>query len=378
MLALVLCLAALSPAAAQLFPSCSNYQSTTDFTQEYVDQMRAEEGGYIVRLSNGDQLPCQRLQFVDGNDFNYTFFDITSEAQNYTDRYSISFQSPTAPAKLHLTLPAGMLGSGSLSSGLTLVPLLAKPDVLVLVSCRAFGVSINEQVLVLSPFKKQNATSTLDVMSMLRTSSIPKVDDMKNVSTNCEAQPPANSTSLALEIYRVFMDRFQIPFAAMQDAMTPDTLAVRNTPQEIADQVLRIFSSVGISPAQIIAARNEFGQQGIQAALANAEKPETAPKNVVPAASEQRNSATPSQQVPEVSARSQSGIVYTSQPSLQLVQSLPSTNYFRALGFPSAQPTMFVAPQGFTAAKARSADAYSNQVFLQPASEDSSQTYFKF
>jgi len=322
MLALVLALTALAPTAAQLFPTCPNYQSTSEFTQAYVDQMRREEGGYIVRLSNGDDVPCQRIIFHDGNDFNYTFIDVTGAEQSYSDRYSISLRSLLQPSKLELNLPVRTLGSDPLSGVLTLVPLLATPDVLVMASCRAFGVSINEQVLVFSPYTKQSTTSNLEIMTVLREKGIPKVDALENISTNCTAVAPEDATPLALAIFNNFMDRLQLPFSgarnnateqaavaststvvsnstaeqsaealsslveqsvAAQNSSTQEAAAERNTPQEVADQVLRLFSSVGISPAQIMAARNQVVE-------IDAVENKTATEQVVAAESEQNHS----------------------------------------------------------------------------------------
>jgi len=386
MLALVLALTALAPAAAQLFPTCPNYQSTTNFTKTYVNQMRAEVGGYIIRLSSGDQMPCQRLQFVDGNDFNYSFIDLAGEFRHSTDRYAISLRSTVAPAKLELTLPERMLGA---TDALELVPLVALPDVLVLASCSTFGVSINQQVLVLSPFTKQNTTSNYDIMTILNKNGVPNTAQLQNVSTNCVPVPPANTTSLALEIYRVFMNRFRMPLSAVQNAMLRDDLANRNTPQEVADQVFRIFDSMGISP-QIIAARSEIGQQSNQLLQNNLVNTENVLNEVVPATAEQRSAAAASPPAQAGAATPQSaqgvvyatqpapagavgqpGLVYATQPATQLVQSLPATNYFRALA-----PGFFMAPQGFTSAQERS-DSVSSQVFIQPASRHD-QIYYKF
>lgn len=238
--------------AAQLGQRCSNYQTTTNFTQNFFDKMRARTGGYIVRFSNGATDGCQRLQFVDGNDFNVSFIDVANHDRNYTDRYSIATSSPVHPAKLHLSMYPRLLGA-DIQGNLVLHPLVARDDVVAFVSCieRGLGLFITEQVLVYTPYAEKKTLSDDKIKQILKENQVPRMDELKNISQNCTPQPSRSSSPLPLNLYNL-ISNFQNPFGGVSGvALTygsPD-----QNPAVVAQELMGIFREAGISPAQFYA-----------------------------------------------------------------------------------------------------------------------------
>jgi len=252
MMRFILLLVALSCTSAQLLPRCPNYQTTVNFTQKFADQMQKRAGGYIVRLSNGATDACQRLQFVDGNDFNVTFIDVANFKRNYTNRHSVKTAESTSPAHLHLTMHPRLFGSDNRGS-LKLYPLVARDDMVAFVSCieRGLALFITEQVLVFTPYEgKENLTDT-EIKSILDHNKVPRVDELKNISTNCVPKPSTAPHPLSLDLYNL-VSNLMNPFGGVSNyAVTYG--APNQNPADAAGQVMSVFKESGVSPAQFYA-----------------------------------------------------------------------------------------------------------------------------
>jgi len=255
--------ALLAVASGQIFSRCRNFQSTTDFTQAFVDKMTASNtGGYIVRFSNGANDACQRLQFVDGNDHNITFIDAANFVQNYTNRYTYKIADPTHPARLELTMHPRLLGA-DMRGRLNLIPLVARADLLAFVSCNeplsTLSLYATEQVLVFTPFKTKNALSDTEIKAILEQANVPRINELKNISTNCVPGAATASNPVSLDIYNLISNIVN-PFGGVSN-MALTYGSPNQHPIEAREQVMRLFQEAGISPAQFYA---QTGSQIIQ------------------------------------------------------------------------------------------------------------------
>jgi len=208
----IVLMALVAASYAQLMQRCSNYQTTADFDETYIETMKNLQGGYIVRMSNGAKDPCQRLQFVDGNDFKFTYVDVPSQTvQNYTDRYSAKVANLVAPAKFEFVLPPRVLGADS-RSNLVLHPLIAREDMVAFVSCFVQGMGLyrTEQVLVFTPYQDENATSIEEMKEILTLQGVPRINELANISTECKTN--ANAT-----VPFNLIDFITSPFGAASD-----------------------------------------------------------------------------------------------------------------------------------------------------------------
>merc|ERR1739838_491317 len=163
-------------------------------------------------MSNGAKDPCQRLQFVDGNDFKFTYVDVPSQTvQNYTDRYSAKVANLVAPAKFEFVLPPRVLGADS-RSNLVLHPLIAREDMVAFVSCFVQGMGLyrTEQVLVFTPYQDENATSIDEMKEILTLQGVPRINELANISTECKTN--ANAT-----VPFNLIDFITSPFGAASD-----------------------------------------------------------------------------------------------------------------------------------------------------------------
>jgi len=244
-----------STASAQLFSDrCPRYQSTVNFDQAFIDKMTAlNSGGYIVRFSNGATDACQRLQFVDGNDHNITFIDAANYQQNYTNRYSYALATPSGPAYLRLKMHPRLLGADS-NGNLVLYPLVARNDLLAFVSCiepSLTSLYMTEQVLVFTPYKAKNTLPDAEIKKILTQHKVPRLNELKNISTNCVPPPPTADSPLSVDIYNLISNIVN-PFGGVSNvALTygsPD-----QAPAEAAEQLMRMFEEAGVSPAQFYA-----------------------------------------------------------------------------------------------------------------------------
>jgi len=208
--ALLLTLAA--AAQAQFMERCSNYQTTGNFDHSYIETMRNQPGGWIVRLSTVVTDQCQRLQFIDGNDYNFTSIDMATQIQhNYTDRYTVSVATVTMPAKLTLTIQprahAVRVVGGDSSGSLTLYPLVARDDMIAFASCHVgIPFMMRERVLVMTPFHQGNLTSVAKMTRVLNAQGVPRVEEL--FETNNECMPNANATQ-PFDIFAIIASPFQ-------------------------------------------------------------------------------------------------------------------------------------------------------------------------
>jgi len=214
----LLTLALLATASAQFLTRCSNYQTAREFTDDYIEKMRATPGGFIVRLTNGAQDQCQRLQFVDGNDFNLTFIDSSQSVQHYTDRYKVATSTLNAPAKLHLTLVPRLIGA-DLGGNLVLHPLIVRDDMVAFVSCfqQGLGIYMTEQVLVFTPYEDKNQTTVEDMKVILKTAGVPRVTELVDVSIECT--PDQNATQSSPFNINTILGNLGLPFSRVSDAI---------------------------------------------------------------------------------------------------------------------------------------------------------------
>jgi len=246
--------ALLGTTSAQLFNRCPRYQSTVNFNQAFIDKMTAlNSGGYIVRFSNGATDACQRLQFVDGNDHNVTFIDAANYQQNYTNRYSYTLATPSGPAYLHLKMHPRLLGADS-NGNLVLYPLVARNDLLAFVSCIEPSITslyMTEQVLVFTPYKTKNTLSDAQIKKILTQHKVPRINELKNISTNCIPPPPTADNPLSVDIYNLISNIVN-PFGGVSNvALTYGS--PNQAPAEAAEQLMRMFEEAGVSPAQFYA-----------------------------------------------------------------------------------------------------------------------------
>jgi len=246
--------ALLGSASAQLFNRCPRYQSTVTFDQAFVDKMTAlNSGGYIVRFSNGATDACQRLQFVDGNDHNITFIDAANYQQNYTNRYSYALATPSGPAYLRLKMHPRLLGAQS-NGDLVLYPLVARDDLVVFVSCiepSLASLYMTEQVLVFTPYTTKDALLDAEIKEILTQHKVPRINELKNISTNCVPPPPTADNPLSVDIYNLISNIVN-PFGGVSNvALTYGS--PNQAPAEASEQLMRMFEEAGISPAQFYA-----------------------------------------------------------------------------------------------------------------------------
>jgi len=238
--------------AAHFPERCSNYQTTRNFTDNFIQQMRKQPDGYIVRFSNGAADGCQRLRFVDGNDFNLTFIDIANFERNFSSRYSASEATTTEPARLELSLMPRLLGA-DINGQLRLHPLVARPDIMVFASCieRGLGIFMTEQVLVFTPYTTKRNMSDEEILRILRENRIPRVNELVKMSTKCTAGPTAAQNPVPLNIYNLISNMLN-PFSGVSNvALTYG--APGQSDDNTAQQLKSLFNKFNVSPAQFYA-----------------------------------------------------------------------------------------------------------------------------
>jgi len=208
----LLLLMAAAAAQAQFMERCSNYQTTGDFDQTFIETMRNQPGGYLVRLSTVVTDQCQRLQFVDGNDFNFTSIDVATQIQhNYTDRYEVSTATVTMPAKLVLKLrprahAVRVLGGDS-NGEFVLYPLVARENLIAFAACHvSIPFMMRERVLVLTPYNDANATTLEEITEVLDAQMVPRVNELYETSMECTPNPNATQP---FSIYTIITNPFQ-------------------------------------------------------------------------------------------------------------------------------------------------------------------------
>jgi len=274
-------------AHAQFMERCSNYQTTGDFDETFIETMRNQPGGYMVRLSNAVSDQCQRLQFVDGNDFNFTSINVATQVQeNYTDRYEVSTATVTMPAKLTLKLQpranAVRVLGGDASGELVLYPLVARDDMIAFAACHVgIPFMMRERVLVLTPFAHANSTSIEEMHEVLNAQGVPRIQDLFETSINCTPNPNATQP---FNIYTIITNPFQ-RIAQVIPLNTADNTVINNA-AGVAEQTMAFLR--GQYPAYLngqretpaIVASNGFdafrmaaqNQQAAEAEVASAEE----------------------------------------------------------------------------------------------------------
>jgi len=243
-----------SATAQTLFESCPWYQSTVAYDQAFVDKMTAlNSGGLITRLSNGANDPCQRLQFIDGNDFNLTFIDAGNNQRNFSSRYNYALATPSSAAYLKLNLPSRLLGA-DIRGNLKLYPLVARDDVIAFISCippTPLSLYRTEQVLVMTPYAERDTLTDDEIMTILKEFSIPKLDKLKSISTTCVPGPAAARSPLPIDMYNL-VSNIANPFGGVADvALTYGS--PNQSPAQASEQLMRIFQAAGITPEQFYA-----------------------------------------------------------------------------------------------------------------------------
>jgi len=262
--ALLLLLA--TAAHAQFMARCSNYQTTGDFDETFIETMRNQPGGYIVRLSNVVSDQCQRLQFVDGNDFNFTSLDVPSQTvHNYTDRYEVNTATVTMPAKLTLTLAprsrAVQVLGGDSSGKLVLYPLVARQDMVAFAACHvSVPFMMREHVLVMTPYTDENATSIEEIKEVLNAQGVPQINSLFNISTECTPNPNATQP---FSFFTIITNPFQRIAQVIPLGNNLANNAVVNNVGGVAEQTMAFLR--GQYPSYVA----QRGQQNTPAAAAN-------------------------------------------------------------------------------------------------------------
>merc|ERR1711931_507601 len=184
---------------------CSNYQTTKMYNQKFIEKMTTLPKGWIMRMSNGALDTCQRLQFIDGNDFAISFFDVANYERNYTDRFTASEATATNPGKLHLSMYPRLWGS-DIEGNLVLHPLVARDDIIAFTSCieRGLGLFITEQVLVFTPFTANKSLTDEEIMKILKEHQVPRLNELKSVSTDCTKKATTAPNRLSLDLYNKY------------------------------------------------------------------------------------------------------------------------------------------------------------------------------
>merc|ERR1711970_219244 len=244
---------ALTLASAQYEPDrCSRYQTTSNFTRDFIQKMRQTPGGYVIRFSNGAVDGCQRLKFIDSKDFNFTFLDINNNERNYSSRYIANTATPSSPATLELNLTPRLFGS-DINGRLILHPLIARHDLLVFASCieRGLGIFMTEQVLVFTPFHPQRTLSGGEIMRVLREHKIPRLNELQGISTKCKAGAPASRNRVPLNIYNLISNMLN-PFTGVADVALTYGAAGQN-PNLVEQELKHLFRKYKVSPAQFYA-----------------------------------------------------------------------------------------------------------------------------
>jgi len=243
--ALVLILAT-AAAQAQFMERCSNYQTTGNFDDTFIQMMQTTPGGYIVRLSTVVSDQCQRLQFVDGNDYTFNSIDVARQIQhNYTDRYTVSTATVTMPAKLTLQIdsrahPIRVVGGDS-SGSLTLYPLVANDDMIAFAACHVgIPFMMRERVLVMTPFSHKNKTSVSEMKDVLNAQGVPRIDELSETSIECTPNPNATQP---FDIYAIIATPFQriaqvIPINTGGDGENSIGAGVMSNAAGVAEQTL--------------------------------------------------------------------------------------------------------------------------------------------
>jgi len=243
--ALVLILAT-AAAQAQFMERCSNYQTTGNFDDSFIKMMQTTPGGYIVRLSTVVSDQCQRLQFVDGNDYTFNSIDVARQIQhNYTDRYTVSTATVTMPAKLTLQIdsrahPIRVVGGDS-SGSLTLYPLVANDDMIAFAACHVgIPFMMRERVLVMTPFSHKNKTSVSEMKDVLNAQGVPRIDELSETSIECTPNPNATQP---FDIYAIIATPFQriaqvIPINTGGDSENSIGAGVMSNAAGVAEQTL--------------------------------------------------------------------------------------------------------------------------------------------
>jgi len=208
--------------------------------------------GWIMRMSNGALDTCQRLQFIDGNDFAISFFDVANYERNYTDRFTASEATATNPGKLHLSMYPRLWGS-DIEGNLVLHPLVARDDIIAFTSCieRGLGLFITEQVLVFTPFTANKSLTDEEIMKILKEHQVPRLNELKTVSTDCTKKATTAPNRLSLDLYNL-ISNFQNPMGGVSGVAL--TYGTAGQSQEAAgEQLMKLFNKYNISPAQFYA-----------------------------------------------------------------------------------------------------------------------------
>jgi len=231
---------------------CSNYQTTKMYNQKFIEKMTTLPKGWIMRMSNGALDTCQRLQFIDGNDFAISFFDVANYERNYTDRFTASEATATNPGKLHLSMYPRLWGS-DIEGNLVLHPLVARDDIIAFTSCieRGLGLFITEQVLVFTPFTANKSLTDEEIMKILKEHQVPRLNELKSVSTDCTKKATTAPNRLSLDLYNL-ISNFQNPMGGVSGVAL--TYGTAGQSQEAAgEQLMKLFNKYNISPAQFYA-----------------------------------------------------------------------------------------------------------------------------
>merc|ERR1711970_264192 len=231
---------------------CSNYQTTKMYNQKFIEKMTTLPKGWIMRMSNGALDTCQRLQFIDGNDFAISFFDVANYERSYTDRFTASEATATNPGKLHLSMYPRLWGS-DIEGNLVLHPLVARDDIIAFTSCieRGLGLFITEQVLVFTPFTANKSLTDEEIMKILKEHQVPRLNEIKSVSTDCTKKATTAPNRLSLDLYNL-ISNFQNPMGGVSGVAL--TYGTAGQSQEAAgEQLMKLFNKYNISPAQFYA-----------------------------------------------------------------------------------------------------------------------------
>lgn len=184
-----------------VFGQCPGYQSSPGFSQEYIDQLTTSTAdGYVLVLSDGSADTCQKLKFLDEETFKYSYSDIANRPRVYSSTYTATPANLTHPAQIKLNMVTGMLGA-DLIGRLTLLPLVADADKMVLSSCQELGALKTEQLLVFVPYPSTaNVTAIKDELVL---ANIPNAGRLAEISQECTPGSRRTPQPLPLRFYNL-------------------------------------------------------------------------------------------------------------------------------------------------------------------------------
>jgi len=156
--------------------TCQNqFQTSLNFTEEFV-KANIQGKQWHVRMSSSAIEPCQKFDFVDGNDYKFTVRTLANVTRELEDRFKVTYRSLFNPAKIEFNMIPGLLGA-PFSGTLNVYPMIATRDVL------AISTESGSK-MVLVPSEKNTSYSTIE--ASLTANGFPMAD-LRNITHNsCE------------------------------------------------------------------------------------------------------------------------------------------------------------------------------------------------